>query len=346
MKLGIVTFHNIPNIGAVLQAYSLCQAFRQIGADCDIIDYTCDNIRKRELTPPHTGNVIKDIILRIILWPRLRKKIKACQDFMRNNKCYSSRVYTKQTLIEANKMYDVFVSGSDMIWNLGVTDYDWTYFLDFVDEENKRVAYGSSIGDKWKPEDVDKVRGYLSKYSNIAVRESDTCANLNELGIQSQLVCDPTMLMSVDHWKSLAIKPKETAYVLVYFPSKINIECAQEYASKHNLSVLVMNWGLPSRKYNEVSPISPAEWIGYFLHADAIFTGSFHGLLFSLYFEKPVWTDNKSNRVSSILKEFGIQESFIDNSLYNDIQIDYNCVNKLIEKFRKNSISYLYGIIQ
>lgn len=44
-----MTFHNIPNIGAILQAYSLCKVIRMMGQECYLVDYTCDNIRKREL---------------------------------------------------------------------------------------------------------------------------------------------------------------------------------------------------------------------------------------------------------------------------------------------------------
>lgn len=50
MKYGILTFHNIPNIGALLQAYGLCTTIRKLGAECDLIDYQCDNIIYRELT--------------------------------------------------------------------------------------------------------------------------------------------------------------------------------------------------------------------------------------------------------------------------------------------------------
>lgn len=50
MKYGILTFHNIPNIGVLLQAYGLCTTIRKLGTECDLIDYHCDNIIYRELT--------------------------------------------------------------------------------------------------------------------------------------------------------------------------------------------------------------------------------------------------------------------------------------------------------
>ena len=52
MRYGILTYHQIPNYGAVLQAYALCAAIRKLGYDCEIIDYQCENIVKRELSIP------------------------------------------------------------------------------------------------------------------------------------------------------------------------------------------------------------------------------------------------------------------------------------------------------
>ena len=45
MKFGIMTFHNIPNVGAILQAYSLCKVIRMMGQECYLVDYTCYDIR-------------------------------------------------------------------------------------------------------------------------------------------------------------------------------------------------------------------------------------------------------------------------------------------------------------
>ena len=56
MKLGILTFHYIPNIGATLQAYALCKYLRNQGVECEIIDYRCDSLDKREIQFNKTNN--------------------------------------------------------------------------------------------------------------------------------------------------------------------------------------------------------------------------------------------------------------------------------------------------
>jgi hypothetical protein len=346
MKIGILTFHNIPNIGAILQAYALCVAFRNQGADCELIDYTCPNIAKRELRFRSTGNAVKDLILKLTVYPKTKSKIKACQQFMTDSQVYSPMCYTKDTLPCANNQYDAFISGSDMIWNLAITDHDWTYFCDFVSDDKKKYAYGSSIGGKWQCEDIDKVKQLLSRYSMIGVRESDTCEALNALGISACNVCDPTMLLRSADWAKIAVKPRENNYVLVYFSNAENIRAANEYAAKHNLKVLALNWGLLVRGARSVAPMTPQEWIGYFQHASAVFTGSFHGLLFSLYFNVPVWTDNQSNRVGSILRKLGIEPCLYKDAWNLDYRIDYSEVAEKIEAFRTQSLDYLLTIIK
>ena len=346
MKIGILTFHNIPNVGALLQAYALCMAFRKQGADAELIDYTCPNIAKRELIFHSTGNLLKDLVLKLLVYPKSKRKIEACQQFMKDQRMYSLQPYTHDSLSEANGKYDAFISGSDMIWNLSVTDYDWTYFCDFVAAGKKIFAYGSSIGGVWENNDIDRVKQLLSRYSRVGVRESDTCATLNSFGISAVNVCDPTMLLTADDWSKIAVKPKERDYVLVYFCNKNNIQAANEYAARHGLKVLALNWGLPIRGAKSVAPMSPREWIGYFLHASAVFTGSYHGLVFSLYFQKPVWTDNPSNRVGSILQKLGIEPCLYKGAWNMDYRIDYPQVTEGIATFRKESLAYLQDIIK
>ena len=43
-KIGIITFHRAKNYGAVLQAYALQHTLEQLGSDCEIVDYKCENI--------------------------------------------------------------------------------------------------------------------------------------------------------------------------------------------------------------------------------------------------------------------------------------------------------------
>lgn len=343
MKYGILTFHNIPNIGALLQAYSLCEAIKKLGVDCEIIDYKCDNIEKRELVYKPHPNILKDIALRY-LWIKTQKKIQKCQAYMMSKGLYSNLKYDSSNISSANQEYDAFISGSDMIWNLNVTDHDYTYFQDFVDDSKPKYSYGSSIGDKWDKEYLNKVKNLLSRFNKISVREEDTCKFIQTLGIECKHVVDPTMLISSDNWMKEALGPKLNGYVLIYFPSKELVASARHYARRNGLKVVNLSTGVPNLRLKNVFPYTPPEWLGYFLNADAVFTNSYHGLLFSLYFKKQVWCANYGNRITSLMNSLGLNNRLLKNDTELCSTIDFSIVEEKIEAMRRESLEYLKSI--
>ena len=340
MKIGILTYHNIPNIGAILQAQALCQFIRNCGFDCEIIDYSCCNLIRRELTFHSSSNPLTNLLLRYA-WNKNKKKIKGCNMYMSNLHFVSLEKYNRQTIQNANLIYDLFISGSDMIWNLAVNGEDYTYFLDFVDNNKLRISFASSIGDVWTDEEKDKLIPLLKKYNSISVREEDTNVILNNMGLLSHHLCDPTFLLEPDVWKKHSIKPNKKGYVLVYFPTDELISKAKLYAKKHSLKVIVISQGIPSFNVTKFSPNNPGEWIGLFEYADAVFTNSYHGLLFSFYFEKPVWTANYGNRILSILKLLNQNKCRLDVDYNMNNVIDYTDCRSRISRLRRMSQEYI-----
>lgn len=345
MNIGILTFHNIPNIGALLQALALCLTIKKSGHECEIIDYRCENLVKRELTYHARKGKLKDLIYRIN-WKKTEKKIRECTAYMTTKNLFSKCSYDRSTIAASNLIYDMFVSGSDMIWNLKVTNYDYTYMLDFTDDSKTRISYGSSIGATWEEKDLGIVRGLLSRYKALSVREADTCDTIKNLGLNCQHVCDPTMLLTSEEWSNMAENVKEHDYVIVYFPTDELIASAKFYAKKHNLKVLVLNWGLPSMHYKSIMPNTPPSWVGYFKNANAVFTNSYHGLLFALYFSKPVWTANYGNRVMSLVESLGIPECLLNRNRELNPIIDFSKVHSIMDSIRKESIEYLNNMLK
>lgn len=340
MKYGIITYQGIPNFGAVLQGYALCTALKKNGIDCEIIDYECENIVKRELTYHPQKNIVKDIICRIFIWPHMKKRIIACQEF---EKLFHSKIhYTKNNIKQANLEYDGFISGSDMIWNLSVNGNDFSYFLDFVEDDKYRFSYGSSIGDQWKEKDYFRIQEYLSKYAHISVREEDTRRMIEKnFDMKCECVPDPTLLLSADEWKKKVNSVVEKNYVLVYFPYQNILNAAKKYAKRNKKKLVVLDIGIPIKNRDYKIIYSPEEFLSYIYYADAVFTDSYHGLLYSLYFHKPVWTNNHGNRILTILNKLNILNCFIDNDTKLENLIDYNEVDKRLQAIRAQGVEYL-----
>ena len=108
------------------------------------------------------------------------------------------------------------------------------------------------------------------------------------------------MLWDRNFWGELAddkIVP-ERPYVLVYMTTtdKKNIKDAISYGKEHNMPVYYLNFNRPVRGLHNISPMTVGEWIALFKNADTVFSASYHGLVFSLYFQKKLFYYNRGNK--------------------------------------------------
>ena len=348
MKIGIITFHYIPNIGAVLQAYALCEFLCELGYDCEIIDYRCEAIDAKEIKYKVDGNWFYKILKLLFNKKKHIDKTRACQEFLYDNSRVSKTIFNKNNIENAKELYDVFISGSDMIWDLGITDFDKTYFLDFASENVFKIAYASSGTESWNDNEYPEIKKLLSNYEAIGVREENTKQILkNIMSIDSELVVDPTLLLDFKHWETLALCPDEDDYVLVYFPYPEVLNAAQIYASKYEKKLIVIENSIKRKKYKKIWPKTPQEWLGYIKNADAIFTDSYHGLIFSLIFQKKVWTANKGSRQKTLIHKLDIDDVFIKN--YNYLEKNDDFENEYVYKligFRDKSRLFLKKAIE
>lgn len=341
MKAGIMTFHNIPNYGAALQAVALCNTVNKLGIDCEIIDYKCKNIIKRELVPQKYHNPLKTLKYRYIFWPIQKKRIDGFCNFMKETSRISEKDYTEENISDANQEYSCFLTGSDQIWNLQITDDDYNYFLQFAEDDKKKVAVGSSAGEKWPEEKREQVKLLLDRFNGIGCREKDVQQLICDLGIESQWVCDPTMLLTPDEWRTMATEPIRKGYVFVYYPNPALLEAAHKYANKRNLEVLVLNIAKLKTGEQNVYPNSPAEWMGIIANSEAVFTDSYHGLLFSMYFERPVWTTCMSNRQKSVVERLNLSGILLSQNLNLKNNLNYDFILNKMSLFREESLEFL-----
>lgn len=349
MKYGIITFQNTLNCGACLQAYALCKFLRNNGIDCDILDYQCESILDRELRFHKSSNVIKTMANYLLVWPRQKKMNYHFLDIMRQENMLS-RVYTTETIRTANDEYDGFITGSDQVWNLVITNRDYNFFLDFAYTDKLKVAFSASIGEMWKSEDNEKIISLLKKYNSISVRESDDAKSIEKLAnISVNHVCDPTMLLQGNEWRKIAIKPRETNYVLLYNPESDIERIAKEYSGKTGKKLIWIGTGKVNLGNKSAKTVMPQEWIGYIAYADAVFTDSYHGLLFSLYFEKPIWTlysGQRRSRQESLYDKIDVYDCKYSNDSGFDRTIDYKKCSSNIMLFRNESAKILLSIIK
>ncbi len=349
-KVGIVTFHRSTNFGSYLQAYALYRKICDLGCDCEIIDYRCPAIEQREGLASRIRGP-KDLARKLVYGPAIERKSRALGEFAKEN-ITLSRPYTPEDIREAAGEYDVVVAGSDIIWGRDITEGDLTYFLDFAGEGTKKVAFASSVGG-YDPQDSDEeVARLLKRMKRIAVREDGAVDWVRRLsGGAADLVCDPTMLLTAEEWDAY-VRPQTYGggYVLVYFDSPdgscLTDACA--YAERHGLKVRFVNHHRPAKGVENVKPASLAEFLGLIKCADTVFTASYHGMLFSLYYGRDMrfYTRAHSTRVLSLAKRIGVTGRCGDGTCGAELpDIDWAEVNGSIEAFRRESIAVLEDMV-
>lgn len=344
-KIGLITIHDTQNYGSLLQTFGLYKAIESLGGDIELIDYRNKLITQREL--PITLRKSKSIkdLLKKILWGKAQKeKYDNVWKFLNEN-MKLSETFDENNIYKANEKYDTFITGSDIVWGTNITGKDFTYFLNFTEENKERIAISSSVGTKWEDSIVEDIGNLLKRYSNIAVREKMASDWIKELyDINADVTCDPTMLWDSNYWskfinKDLKFKEK---YVLIYAvnPNKKNITDGIKYANEHGYKAYFVNFYTPVKGTTTVRPTTVYDWITLISNAEVVFSASYHGLLFSLYFNRPVFYYNRGekSRMISFAKDLGLEfREGTDENIENDKQIDFNKVNNSIAEIREKS---------
>lgn len=353
-KVGVITIHDADNYGSDLQAYATQKAVENLGYESYIIDHVCKKISseygiKRILAQKGIKSKL-ETVLRVLTLRNSRKKFI---EFRKNNYRLVKEDFDQEE-------FKKIIVGSDQVFNYKITGMDKAYFLDFVKDNDKKVAFSSSFGISKIPEDLKKeYSDCLNKFKHIAVREKQAINIIKDLtGKEVPLVLDPTFLIPKNDWDAVCNMPyKETGYIVCYqiAHSKTLVDFAEELAKKTGKKIISIQGSLRQRfnaKY--IWNAGPAEYVGLIKNADYVVTNSFHGTAFSINFNKKFFTEllpsfEKTNsRLESILDLFGLRERQIINGKNDNMlaEINYEPVNKILNDKRKESLEILKNFIE
>lgn len=355
LKAGIITMHRSDNYGAVLQAYALVEVLKKIGVDSEIINY----IPKRFRTfiqflyvhpRRYNGNILKKYMIMLGSIP-VRALIKyRYRTFLKKYLPVGEKKYfTEKQLEENTPYYDVYISGSDQVWNPDFEGrLDPAFFLAFAPKNAKKIAYASSFGKK-SLNDSEKIiaSDLLQKYDAISVREQSGKDIINELGLKAEFLLDPTFLLTGKEWKRFSNKRiVRDKYVLIYQlnPNPRLLEIATYIAKKHGLKVVKFSRDIIKQKGIDINLAfqKPEYFVSMISNAEYIVTDSFHGTAFSINLHKKftvVMPPKYSDRLTSILTKLCLTDR--SNAEKFDDEINYEKIENILIEERKKSIEFL-----
>lgn len=355
MKVGIITFHNSTNYGAVLQALALQKKLEIMGHDVEIIDYVCKN-KIRLYKPIKLRKTIRGNIEEIRNYPFKSKKNKIMYSFMdREYRMTKEKFYDSSEIAKVSDKWDMVITGSDQVWNYYNTGFDTTYLLDFIDDSKKKMSYAASFGvDEVVEKYSIKYKELLTTFTNISVREEQGRKIVKELtGKDAQLVLDPTLLFNGDEWRKIIRSDKEIneKYILFYSLHdsegiKKLLNLISDKTGYKVIKIASKGVDLKSKEYETIIA-DPLEFIRLIDKAEVVVTDSFHGVAFSINLNKKFYVYftegiNSYSRVTNLLNLSGLENRIVNNFNFNiDDCIDYMNVNKRLEEKRNKSIEFI-----
>lgn len=346
-RVGILTmYYDSANYGGLLQAYALVRYLNDKGYESKQICYDFSKITININNPSNKQK--SQVILRLkkIVKKTLNecdnamhglsnlKKLRknACKDF-RDSIPHTKEVYSVDTLKKTNEDFDVFITGSDQVWN--PNGYRPGFFLNFVDGTKKtKIAYAASVSNRISSKALDVYKTALQDFDVISVREKADVMQIKKVTEKEvQWAVDPVFLLSKEEWSPVASETDDIIsepYIFCYFlgDSSKQRNVALEYASSKKLKIVTipymqMNYRKCDSEFGDVKllEVTPNQFLGLIRNAQMVFTDSFHATAFSLIFQKKFVVFERSGhpemieRIKSIVRLFKCDENLINEEI-------------------------------
>lgn len=359
-NVAIKTVYGEFNLGNKLQNYAVVEILKKQNLNPTTVRYT-----QLKFVKGIKGN-IKDLIKRIIaIFPINSKfankiKIKLDRDeifvnFSKNYLCLSQNVYNQSNLSqEFIDKFDLVVIGSDQVWNDNdMSDFDLKYYLG-VNDIKPCISLSASFGvSKIKEENKAVFKKGIDKMLKVSVREEAGQKIINSISKKyNELLVDPTMVLTKEEWKKIEKKPtwfnNNKKYILCYFLGGISKYRSKiyKYAKKNNLEIIdVLD------KESIYYKTGPQELVYLVRNAEAIFTDSFHGCVFSIIFNKDFLCFDRDNqkqamnsRLLTLLETFNLKNMMFKDEITLN-KYDYNQVNSILNVQKTKFENYLQDAI-
>ena len=236
--------------------------------------------------------------------------------------------YANAKKISLTDQYDLFITGSDQVWNVHQTVKPFN-FLSFSPPK-KRIALAASFGISIVPRYNEKrLRKMLNGFNYISVREETGIGIVKKYSMAKVCrIADPTIIFNADEWRTFAKDAKipQKNYIFVHFlnePNQTAIESINWLSEQWNLDVIALGYNyevLKNVKRFVYMDGGPWEYVSYIDNAEYILTDSFHSTLFSINFNKRFFTfhrqysvSTQASRITDLLNRFNMKNRLIEN---------------------------------
>lgn len=364
MKTATITLHSAHNNGSFLQTFALQKKIKSLGYENELINFIPHAQYALYQNIVFKDNSLKGIVKGLLNLPHYkslserRNRFNEIQKFLNlTDKFEEESDFTK--VIEE---FDILIAGSDQIWNSAtMPDFTELYYLP---TDKYKISYAPSFGKSLdnqlaRPNSVERI----NNFSCLSVRESSAKKMLTEILPEKdiEVVLDPTFLLKKEEYKLLEDNAKckyDGDYIFFYCIKASNevLRTVKELSNRFGLPVITMFTGVNTYKcqiYGQKVDFEagPSEFVNYIKNAKYVMSNSFHGIVFSIIYNKVFFriaeNDNGKlkvdERLDSILGLLKLEsQNIIAGKIDNvNLDINYKEVHNNLNNLKENSSNWL-----
>lgn len=365
MKIfGIVSYNihcNFTNYGSALQSWALSKAINKLGENkwqAKLIDYCPDILKDKDPLNPMKNMWDKDEESRRLCelsLPAIRENYKKFDEFYKNEFIKTKKEYTSNNFNEVVNDEDIdgFVCGSDTIFCVDEFGIDDGYYANYDCMKNGySISYAASFGDShFNNDSYEILNQRLQNFKALGIREYQMIPYIKQhTSVEVKKVLDPTLLLEEKDYEEITYPERleKEKYVLLYARRRNDkmTAYADKLAKENGWKVIDISLQATNAdKHRMFYEAGVQEFLSLVKNAEFIVTNSFHGMIFSVQFNKQfvIFSREQCNtKIEELLNLFGLQDRMLINGNEEyDMNIDYAQVFERIIPEREESLKYL-----
>lgn len=362
IRFGIVSYNiycNFTNYGSALQSWALSKAIGSVpNCHAVLIDYCPKVLAGMNPLNPFKNMWDKDSesqrMCELTL-PAIEENYYKFENFYKTKFDKTSKKYTAENFSSVVKDNNLsgFVCGSDTIFSIDeFKGFDDGYYANYPCMKcGYSVSYAASFGDTIFDERSYKTLDErLQNFKAIGLRESRLVDYVkSKVFVPVKKVVDPTLLLTSRDYDTIAEKRLlSEKYILLYARryNKAMEAYADKLAEENGWKVIEISLrAVNADRHKIFYEAGVEEFLSLIKYAEAVVTNSFHGLIFSVQYSKPVYIFSRElcdTKIAEVLELFGLRDRLMVTG-NEDVssEIDWNAVHKRIQDARNESHVFL-----
>lgn len=361
VHIGIISYNiygNFTNYGSALQSWALYQVLHSLGYAPVLVDYCPDVLADKDPLNPFKN-----------MWDKDEESKRMCdltmpairENFYKFDKFYTERFYrTSKKYTSANfnevvndEKLDGFICGSDTIFCIDEFEgFDDGYYANYDCMKKHSVSYAASFGDShFKQEDYQTLNERLKNFKAIGLRENQMVPYVtSHVDVPVQRVIDPTLLLTSDDYDKIADKQLENEKYLVLYARRYNPQMeayAEKLAAENGWKIIEISLRATNARkgHRMFYEAGVEEFLSLVRHAEYVVTNSFHGMIFTVQYRRPLCVFSREQcdtKITELIELFGLRDHMLvtGEEKFNH-EIDYDAVHARISKAKEESIEFL-----